>query len=182
VTRADNGVTRALRRSRRRRRRLVADGHDSGAAPFDHARRSRWPTLRADVVAAVFVGGCLGGWARYAVTAAWPTPNTGFPWATWSVNVAGAFILALVVVLAAEIVPSRYLRPLVGTGFCGALTTFSSVVVSADRLFAMHHPGTAVAYLTATVAGGLAAAWFGLVVARAVAANRRRTRQERGTS
>lgn len=146
-------------------------------SPFGHSRPSRWPRLRWDVLLVVFVGGSLGGWARYGITSTWPTDDGRFPWATFGVNVAGAFILALVIVAAAGLVSSRYLRPLLGTGFCGAFTTFSSVVVTADLLFAHHHPGTAVTYLVASVIGGLAAALFGLVLGRAVATNRRRARE-----
>ena len=153
--------------------------HRPGGSPFGATQQSRWPRLRLDVVVAVFVGGCLGGWARYAATVAWPTPTGRFPWSTLGVNVAGAFVLALVIVVAAELAPSRYLRPLVGTGFCGALTTFSSVVVAVDQLLAHHHPGTAVAYLFATIGAGLVAAMVGLVVGRSVVHRRRR---ERSTS
>lgn len=150
----------------------------SASSPFGPARPHRWPRLRWDVVLAVFFGGCVGGWARYAVTQAWATQTGRFPWATFTVNVAGAFILALVIVVAAVIVSSRYLRPLLGTGFCGAFTTFSSIVVTTDLLFAHHHPGTAAAYLGASIVAGLTAAAFGLVLGRAVAANRRRDRQK----
>jgi CrcB protein len=150
-------------------------------SPFDQSRPPRWPRLRADVMLVIFVGGCLGGWARYGITSAWPTRTGRFPWATLSVNVAGAFILTIVIVAAADIVSSRYLRPLLGTGFCGAFTTFSSIVVTSDLLFAHHHPGTAVAYLAASIVAGLAAASLGLVLGRAVAANRRRAREKRST-
>lgn len=126
---------------------------------------------------AVFLGGCLGGWVRYGITETWPTRTGRFPWATFGVNVAGAFVLALVIVFAADVVSSRYLRPLVGTGFCGALTTFSSIVVTTDLLFAHHHPGTAVTYLAASIVAGLAAAALGLVIGRAVAAKRRDRRK-----
>ncbi len=170
--------------------RLAEDDHDldqragrsPAASPFPGARRSRRPRLRPDVVAAVFAGGCAGGFARYAVTDGWPTPVDRFPWSTLVVNVAGAFVLAVVMVLAVEVAPSRYLRPLLGTGFCGALTTFSSVVVSADQLFAHHHPDAAVAYLVASMVGGLGAAVLGLVAGRAVEAQHRVARDERSTS
>lgn len=156
----------------------VESGARSGSSPFGPARQHRWPRLRGGVVLAVFLGGCMGGWARYAITQAWPTHSGRFPWATFGVNVAGAFILALVIVVAADIVSSRYLRPLLGTGFCGAFTTFSSIVVSTDLLIAHHHPGTALAYLLASILAGLAAASFGLVLGRAVAAHRRRESQK----
>ena len=145
-------------------------------SPFDRPERGNWPRLRLDVIAVVFAGGCLGGAARYAVTSANPVSRGAFPWPTLTVNLAGAFVLTLVVVIASELVPSRYLRPLVGTGFCGALTTFSSVVVAADQLFAHHHVPTGIGYLLANVAGGLAAGWLGLVLGRAIVANRHRRR------
>ena len=154
----------------------------TGSSLFDGPRPSRWPRLRADVLLTIFVGGCLGGWARYGITSAWPTKIDRFPWATLTVNSTGAFILTLVIVAAADIVSSRYLRPLLGTGFCGAFTTFSSIVVTTDLLFAHDHPATAVTYLAASIVAGLAAASIGLVLGRAVAANRRRAREKRSPS
>jgi CrcB protein len=153
----------------------VEDARQRGRSSFAQSRRSRWPKLRADVIGVVFAGGCAGGAARYAATSGWAAPTGGFPWATFAVNVTGAFILGLVVIIAADVVPSRYLRPLLGTGFCGGLTTFSSVVVATDQLFAHGHARTAVSYLLATIAAGLAACSLGLLLGRAIAANRRRT-------
>jgi fluoride exporter len=162
------------------------DGPDAaaraGSSPFGPMRPSSRLRLRWDVVAVVFAGGCLGGWARYGITSTWPTRNGRFPWATFDVNVAGAFVLAVVVVVAADVVSSRYLRPLLGTGFCGAFTTFSAIVVTTDQLFAHHHRRTAVTYLAASIVAGLAAASFGLIVARAATTSRRRTRRERSRS
>lgn len=152
--------------------------HHPGASAFAQSRPSSWPRLHPDVVAVVFAGGCVGGYARYALGRAWVPAPYGFPWATLAVNLAGAFVLAAVVVVAAELRPSRYLRPLLGTGFCGALTTFSSVVVTTAQLSAHHRAATAAGYLAATVLGGLAAASAGLVGARAV--TRRRVHQEGG--
>ena len=122
----------------------------------------------------IFLGGCVGGYARYAISDAWSGSRATFPSAILTVNVVGAFILGLVVVLAADVLPSRYLRPLIGTGFCGALTTFSSVVVGAAGIFARHRPAIATSYLVATVLGGLAAAALGLLAGRVL------TRSARG--
>ena len=126
------------------------------------------PRVRPDVLAAVFAGGCVGGYARYALEVAWDTPARGFPAATLTVNLVGAFLLGVVVVIATEVRPSRYLRPLLGTGFCGAMTTFSAVVVASAQLLAHGRSATAAGYLAATVAGGLAAAWAGARAARGV--------------
>jgi CrcB protein len=151
--------------------------HRAGTSAFEQGRLSPWPRLHADVIGAVFLGGCVGGYARYAVGVAWTTPLHGFPTATLTVNLLGAFALAVVIVVATDIRPSRYLRPLLGTGLCGALTTFSSVVVALAQLLAHGAYAIAAGYLAATVVGGLAAASFGLVLSRAVETSRRRSRE-----
>jgi len=122
--------------------------------------RSRWPRIAPAVVGLVFAGGALGGWVRYAVTTAWAERAGAFPWSTFAVNTLGAFVLAIVVVAAAR--GPRGLRPLAGTGFCGGLTTFSSLVVAADRLVAHGHLALAVGYVGASAAAGVGAAWLGL--------------------
>ena len=147
----------------------------AAADPFARVRRPSWPRLRASVVMAVFAGGCAGGLVRYLVGEHGPGRTALFPWPTFTVNVAGAFVLTLLVVMAIEVLgPSTYLRPLVGTGFCGALTTFSSIVVSIDELVAHGHADVAVAYLVATLSAGFAAGWLGLFTGRTFAAYRRR--------
>lgn len=125
--------------------------------------RPGWPRIAPSVAGLVFAGGCLGGYARYAVTTAWTQPATAFPWSTFAVNTLGAFVLGAVVVLATR--GSRWLRPLAGTGFCGGLTTFSALAVAADRLAAHGHLATAIAYLVASTLAGVAAAWLGFRLA-----------------
>lgn len=130
------------------------------------------PPLRLhwQVLALVFLGGCVGGVTRYAVVRRWPAGSGGFPWSTFAVNVAGAFVLAVLVVIVVEALrEATRLRPLIGTGFCGGLTTFSSVVVSVDRLAAHGHLPTAIIYVVATIGCGLAAAVAGMGVGRLVA-------------
>lgn len=123
---------------------------------------------RFDVLLAVLVGGCAGGAARFAVVRAWPTGSSGFPWSTLVVNLSGAAALGVLVVVAGSVWRSRYARPLVGTGFCGAFTTFSGVVVDVDRLLARGETGIALGYLAASFVGGLALATCGVAAARAV--------------
>jgi CrcB protein len=124
---------------------------------------------RLSVVMAVFVGGCAGGLGRYAVTRAWPTSAYAFPWSTFVVNVAGAFALAVLLVVVTRRRPSlTYLRPLLGTGFCGAWTTFSAVVASSDQLVAHGRVSTGVGYVLASTVAGLSAALLGLATGRAV--------------
>jgi CrcB protein len=136
------------------------------ADPFASARRPARPSLPPDILAVIFLGGCVGGYARYAVSDAWAVSRQTFPSSILTVNLIGAFVLGLVVVLATDLLPSRYLRPLLGTGFCGALTTFSTVVVGAAGIFARHRPWIAIGYLLATVLGGLATGTLGLAAGR----------------
>lgn len=134
----------------------------------------RLPRIRPGIVLAVAVGGFFGSLLRYEVGLAWPAGAGAFPWGLFGVNTAGAFILALLLVLTLEVLPpGTYLRPLVGTGFCGALTTFSSVATAFDQLLAHGHAGVAVGFLASSLAAGLAAGSFGLVLGRSIAVGRR---------
>lgn len=68
----------------------------------------------------VAVGGALGAILRYAVGQL--LASRSFPWATLTVNVVGSFVLGVVLFGPVD----DDLAVLVGTGFCGAFTTFSS--------------------------------------------------------
>jgi CrcB protein len=99
-------------------------------------------------------GGAAGTLARAGIAEALPVTPGSWPWATLVVNVVGTLILGWVV--AAD----RW-RPQVGTGFCGALTTFSTFQVELVRLADDGHAPLAAAYLVTSVAAGLAAAEVG---------------------
>src|SRR5882762_3127675 len=77
---------------------------------------------------AIFAGGFVGAVARGLLSRAWTVEPATWPWATFVVNLAGAFVLGLAVTRLQERLPlSAYRRPFIGTGFCGALTTFSTM-------------------------------------------------------
>jgi len=146
-------------------------------SPFAAGRRSRWPRIRSAIVAAVAVGGFVGGLARYLLGLAMPAPAGTFPWAIFTVNTVGAFVLALVLILVLEVLPpTTYVRPVLGTGFCGALTTFSSVATGVDQLVAHGRTATAIGYVVASLGAGLAAAVLGIFLGRSFAANREKGR------
>jgi CrcB protein len=123
---------------------------------------------RARLVTAIFIGGCAGGLLRHRVLLAWPVVGDQVPWPVVAVNATGALVLGLVLVAAAARPGLTLLRPLLATGFCGALTTFSTVVVGADELIASGAWPTAAAYVGASVVSGLAAVTTGLALGRAV--------------
>ncbi len=138
------------------------------------------PGQRVPVLVAVALGGVLGGCARYGVDLLVPA-STDFPWATFVVNVAGAACLGLLLVLVLELwQPTRYVRPFLGVGLLGSMTTFSTWMVETDRLIATGAPLVATAYVLASVAAGLAATVLGMTTGRLVVrrgpATRRRAR------
>jgi CrcB protein len=132
--------------------------------------------LRLGVLAAIAAGGALGAAARYLVGQALPPGRTGFPWATFAVNVSGSLVLAVLLVFVLEIwPPTRYVRPFAAIGFFGAYTTFSTWMVETDELVARGRPEVAAGYVAASLLAGLAAVSLGLVLGRAVLARRSRT-------
>jgi CrcB protein len=121
------------------------------------------------VLAAVAIGGTAGSLLRAEVSDDLPAAAHGFPWATLLVNLAGCAVVGFAIVAALERGrPSRYLRPLVGTGFCGGLTTFSTFVVEVDLLVRAGRLPTATWYVAASLLGGLAVTRAAILLARAI--------------
>jgi CrcB protein len=107
---------------------------------------------------AVFAGGCAGALARVELAQALPHGAGSWPWATQLANIAGAFVLGLVVAGG----PQRptepgWLAALLGPGFCGALTTFSTLQLELLDLLDDGHAALACGYCVASIGGGLAA-------------------------
>jgi CrcB protein len=116
---------------------------------------------------AVLAGGAAGALARAAVGEALPQPSGAWPWATFSVNLLGTLLLAWLTTRLTEVAaPTRYWRPLLGTGVCGALTTFSTFQVETIALANDGHAAMAAGYAAASLAGGIALAVGATVVAR----------------
>jgi CrcB protein len=113
--------------------------------------------LSAATMAAVFVGGALGTVARYLLEAHHPLAAGDFPWVTLLVNLTGSFAIGLVLPLT-EHLTHRFpvVRPLLVVGFLGGWTTYSTLAVDAVLLARHGDVLTCLAYLVATVAGGLA--------------------------
>ena len=120
-------------------------------------------------LAAVFAGGALGTLFR-AGLATLTTPVPGhWPWATFIVNIAGAFILGFATTrLLERTPPSAYRRPLLGTGLCGGLTTFSTMQVETLQMIQRQHYTLAVTYTLVSVVAGLLAVYAATVLVRKV--------------
>jgi fluoride exporter len=120
-------------------------------------------------LAAIAAGGFLGAVARAALADALPASPDAWPWATFVVNLAGSFVLGYAVVRLQERLPlSAYRRPFIGTGFCGALTTFSTMQIELIRMFDAHAYVLATSYAAASIAGGLACVLLAANVVRRV--------------
>ena len=124
-------------------------------------------------ILAVAAGGALGALARRGLNEWLPGAGGthGWPWATFAANLVGAAVLGVLLAAVAHL-PARMvlLRPFLGAGFCGALTTFSTLQLELIRLGRDGHVGLAAAYVGASLAGGLALAaigWQALAPARA---------------
>jgi CrcB protein len=115
----------------------------------------------------VAVGGALGALARYEVGLQTHAAMGSFPWPTFVINMTGSFALGLLVALVGARFPTnRWARPLLGVGFLGGYTTFSTFAVEADLLVRDGHAGLAAVYVMASVLGGVAACAVGAVAGR----------------
>ena len=124
-------------------------------------------SVREARVIAIATGGAVGTLARVGVAEALPHRPGHWPWATFVVNLAGAFILGwLLTRLAERTAPTRYWRFLGGTGFCGALTTFSTFQVETFELARDGDVAIAILYPVVSIAAGMAVAIGGVLGAR----------------
>ena len=115
----------------------------------------------------VALGAAVGAPLRYlADRAVQRRHDSVFPWGTFAVNVAGSFLLG-VLVGGATAVP-RSLVALFGTGLCGALTTYSTFGYETVRLLEDRARAFAVLNAVASVVAGLGAAFCGIALAQAI--------------
>lgn len=109
-------------------------------------------------LAAIFLGGVIGALARLGlVEALAPTPGQ-WPWATFTANVLGALALGYFTTRLQERLPlSAYRRPFLGTGLCGALTTFSTMQLELLEMLDHGNGALAAGYAAASVTAGFLA-------------------------
>lgn len=133
------------------------------------------PRLDPRAALAVALGGCIGGPLRYVATELFPESSGEIPWAILVVNVLGAALLSILLVLVLGGVWTRpYVREFAGVGILGSFTTFSTWMVQSQTLIDDGHPERALAYLVGSLLLGLLAAVAGLTFGRSLMAARRR--------
>jgi CrcB protein len=151
----------------------------------DRAGRAAPPTAlrrRATLLAVIGAGGAIGAAARYGTALTIPTHVDAFPVATFLVNVVGAVILGAVAALPADWLSAHELtRPAIGTGFCGGLTTFSTMTLEIYQRSSAHSVLAATYAVTSLVAAP-ACAWAGFSLTQAARVVSRKQRASPGAT
>ncbi|WP_329469548.1 fluoride efflux transporter CrcB [Streptomyces sp. NBC_01723] len=119
----------------------------------------------------VVVGGMAGAPLRHLTDRAVQSRHgSAFPWGTFTVNVVGSLVLGLVTGATLAGAAGSDLRLLLGTGLCGALTTYSTFSYETLRLTETGSRLSAAVNVPASVAAGLAAVSAGVTLADALRA------------
>ncbi|MGW7687638.1 fluoride efflux transporter CrcB [Streptomyces asiaticus] len=117
----------------------------------------------------VIAGGMVGAPLRYLTDRAVQTRHDSvFPWGTFLVNIGGCLVLGLLTGAAAEGAASQRLQLLLGTGLCGALTTYSTFSYETLRLAEEGARLFAVANVGLSLVAGVGAAFAGVGLAHAI--------------
>jgi CrcB protein len=121
---------------------------------------------------AIFAGGALGGGIRSVLVEIAPPHAGRWPWTTFAVNVVGCLLLGYLVTRLQERLPiTAYRLPFLGTGLCGALTTFATLQVEVLRMLDRGELGLAAAY----AAGSIIAGFLGMTLTTAAVRRARLT-------
>jgi len=114
---------------------------------------------------AVALAGGLGAVCRFLLGAIIPAgKGSGFPWSTFAINVSGSFLVGLAAGYSAAHLLPVDVRLVIGTGFLGGYTTFSTASTDAVGLLRKRRPRVAALYVIGTLATALTAAFIGMVL------------------
>jgi CrcB protein len=117
----------------------------------------------------VIVGAAVGAPLRYLSDRAIQTRHDSvFPWGTFAVNVLGSLILGVITGAVTAGGASPQIQLALGTGLCGALTTYSTFSYETLRLLEDDSRLFAAANIVASIVAGLGAAFLGVATGQAI--------------
>ncbi len=114
----------------------------------------------------VGIGGFIGAVVRYLIGLIPVNPQNGFPIKTLLINIAGAFLIGMVVAFGAKKEWNPQLILFLKVGICGGFTTFSSFALETNQLLEQGAGGSAALYVVLSVAGALAAVYVAQILQR----------------
>lgn len=120
------------------------------------------PTLLA-----IAIAGALGALARYGLDGVISSRGSLFPWGTFVINITGSFVLgALFTVFTGRLNVQPWLRSGITTGFLGAYTTFSTLMLESSQLISEGSWTIGALNVVGSMAAGLIAVFAGVFVGR----------------
>lgn len=117
-------------------------------------------------LAAIYIGGVIGALMRVGLSEAFPHAADAWPWPTFAVNLAGAFLIGYFFTILQDRSPDRLHHPFLATGICGTLTTFSTMQLELFNLVDAGETALAVSYLAASLACGYLTLRIGILAGR----------------
>lgn len=116
----------------------------------------------------IAIGAIVGAITRYQLgiwVTQWRGTSEGFPWGTLLVNVSGSLLLGFLFRFLRSTSDNRHLYALLGTGFCGAYTTFSTFSIETINLMMESQTPTALLYAGISMVLAPAACFVGYMMA-----------------
>ena len=117
-------------------------------------------------LAAIYFGGVLGALARVGLAQATPHGPGGWPWGTFAVNMVGALLLGYFFARLGDHPEDSVAHPVLTTGICGTLTTFSTLQLELFEMVDAGHVGLAAGYILVTLAAGFLFVRAGIALER----------------
>lgn len=114
---------------------------------------------------AIYLGGVIGALIRVGLTEVFPHAPEAWPWPTFAVNIAGAFLIGYFLTVISEPLEGQLHHPFLVTGVCGTLTTFSAMQLELFNMVDSGELGLAAGYLAASLSIGYLAVRAGILAA-----------------
>lgn len=117
----------------------------------------------------VMLGGAIGAGLRYQISAIMlRLTGPGFPWGTWSINLAGGLLMGMLAAFVVRQADGEHLRIFLGAGVLGGFTTFSAFSLETFNMLVRGQHFLAAAYAVSSVVGAVLMLVAGIYLFRAL--------------